>query len=98
NTHQPLMCGTGPDSSALGFADQVFFSDGNGNAVTPPATRIYNPDPKAGTLNLYTTRAQWFDCSDGNAPGVKAITDYLHALPYKVSTRCDAGHYYPAVN
>jgi phospholipase C len=45
NYHQPVMGGTGPDSVPLGFADQVFFSDGNGNAITPPATRIYNPDP-----------------------------------------------------
>ena len=98
NYHQPVMGGTGPDSVSLGFADQLFFSDGNGNAVTPPAARIYNPDPKAGTLNLYTTRAQWFNCSDPSAPGIKAIADYLGALPYKVSANCAPGHYYPAVN
>ena len=45
NYHQPVMGGTGPDSVPLGFADQVFFSDGQGNAVTPPASSIYNPDP-----------------------------------------------------
>jgi len=98
NYHQPVMGGTGPDSIPLGFADQLFFSDGNGNAVTPPANRIYNPDPQPGTLNLYTQRAQWFNCSDTNAPGTKAISDYLKKLPYKVSRNCDAGHYYPAVN
>ena len=98
NYHQPVMGGTGPDSIPLGFADQLFFSDGNGHAVTPPATRIYNPDPQAGTLNLYTQRAQWFNCSDNSAPGVKPITDYLHKLPYHVSANCAAGHYYPAVN
>ena len=98
NYHQPVMGGTGPDSISLGFADQLFFSDGNGNAATPPAARIYNPDPQAGTLNLYTTRAQWFNCSDPSAPGIKAITDYLRALPYKVSANCEPGHYYPAVN
>jgi phospholipase C len=98
NYHQPVMGGTGPDSIPLGFADQLFFSDGNGNAATPPAARIYNPDPQAGTLNLYTTRSQWFNCSDQNAPGIKAISDYLNALPFEVSTSCDPGHYYPAVN
>jgi phospholipase C len=98
NYHQPVMGGTGPNSIPLGFADQLFFSDGNGNAVTPPAARIYNPDPQAGTLNLYTTRAQWFNCSDQNAPGTAAIMDYLRALPYEVSSHCEAGHYYPAVN
>src|SRR5215471_17920937 len=58
NYHQPVMGGTGPDSVPLGFADQVFFSDGNGNPATPPAVNIYNPDPQTGTLNLYTQRAQ----------------------------------------
>jgi phospholipase C len=98
NYHQPVMGGTGPDSIPLGFADQIFFSDSTGNAATPIATRIYNPDPRGGTLNLYTTPAQWFNCSDQNAPGIKPITSYLNALPYEVSTSCDPGHYYPAVN
>src|SRR5712671_6845847 len=98
NYHQPVMGGTGPDSIPLGFADQIFFSDSTGKGATPPATRIYNPDPQPGSLNFYTRRAQWFNCSDETAPGIKAITDYLKALPYKMSTNCDPGHYYPAVN
>src|SRR5215467_5881275 len=98
NYHQPVMGGTGPDSVPLGFADQVFFSDGNGNAITPPATRIYNPDPAPNTLNLYTRRAQWFNCSDVTAPGVAAIHDYLTKLPYKLDQKCDAGKYVNAVN
>jgi len=28
NYHQPVLGGTGPDSQPLGFADQLFFSDG----------------------------------------------------------------------
>src|SRR5579859_146302 len=83
NYHQPVMGGTGPDSQPLGFADQVFFSDGMGNPATPPANRIYNPDPKPGTLNLYTLRADWFDCSNPANPSIGAITNYLSALPYK---------------
>jgi phospholipase C len=79
NYHQPVHGGTGPDSLPLGFADQVFYSDGAGNVATPPATRIYNPNPQPGTLNLYTRRAQWFDCSNPLNPGIGAITDYLHA-------------------
>ncbi len=98
NYHQPVMGGTGPDSVPLGFADQVFFGDGQGNAVTPPASRIYYPDPQPGTLNLYKQRAQWFNCSDPTAPGIGAILDYLNALPYEVSANCDPNHYYPAVN
>jgi len=98
NYHQPVMGGTGPDSQPLGFADQVFFSDGNGNPATPPAANIYNPDPVAGTLNLYTKRAQWFNCSDPAQPGIAAITNYLHALPYGVQTKCGPGEYWQAVN
>ncbi len=98
NYHQPVMGGTGPDSLPLGFADQVFFSDGHGNAVTPPATAIYNPEPQAGTLNLYAHRAQYFNCSDQSQPGIAAITSYLNALPYHVKTNCGPGQYFLAVN
>jgi phospholipase C len=98
NYHQPVLGGTGPDSQPLGFADQVFFSDGKGNAATPAAANIYNPDPQAGTLNLYTSRTQWFNCSDTNQPGIAAITNYLNALPYPVQTKCGPGQYWQAVN
>jgi phospholipase C len=98
NYHQPVLGGTGPDSQPLGFADQLFFSDGSGNPATPPAANIYNPDPQAGTLNLYTHRAQWFNCSDTSQPGIAAITNYLNALPYAVQTNCGPGQYWQAVN
>ena len=98
NYHQPVLGGTGPDSQPLGFADQVFFSDGMGNPATPAATNVYNPDPQAGTLNLYTHRAQWFNCSDTSQPGIAAITNYLNALPYVVDTKCGSGQYWQAVN
>ncbi len=98
NYHQPVLGGTGPDSQPLGFADQVFYSDGNGSPATPAATHIYNPDPAAGTLNLYTHRAQWFDCADATQPGIAAISAYLKALPYSVRTNCDNGQYFQAVN
>ena len=98
NYHQPVMGGTGPNSVPLGFADQVFFGDGSGNAATPPGSSIYNPDPKPNTLNQYTSRKQWFNCSDPAQPGIKPILDYLGKLPFTVQTKCDPGHYYNAVN
>src|SRR6516225_4778820 len=88
NYHQPVMGGTGPDSVPLGFADQVFFSDGHGNPAIPSANSIYNPDPdttaySSGNFNLYKHRAQWFDCSNASSqPGVQAIISYLNKLPY----------------
>jgi len=98
NYHQPVMGGTGPDSQPLGFADQVFFSDGHGNPATPPANRIYNPDPRPGTLNQYTLRAQWFNCSDPSQPGIAAIRDYLSKLPYALDPKCGPGQFWQAVN
>ena len=102
NYHQPVMGGTGPDSVPLGFADQVAFSDGHGNAATPPANQIYNPNPQVAAypanFNLYTARRQWFNCSDASAPGIKPILDYLVKLPYELSPNCQAGAFYNAVN
>ena len=98
NYHQPVLGGTGPDSQPLGFADQVFFSDGQGNPATPDTGNIYNPDPQPGTLNLYAHRAQWFNCSDTSQPGIAAITSYLMALPYHLDPKCGAEQYWQAVN
>jgi len=98
NYHQPVMGGTGPDSQPLGFADQVFFSDGNGHPATPAAVNIYDPDPQPGTLNLYTRSAQWFNCADETQPGIAAIASYLKSLPYALQTKCGAGEYWQAVN
>ena len=105
NYHQPVMGGTGPDSVPLGFADQVYFSDGHadGAVATPPAATIYNPNPQVGAysggnFNLYTTRAQWFNCSDATQPGVGPILAYLAKLPYHVDPKCQKGAYYNAVN
>ena len=98
NYHQPVLGATGPNSQVLGFADQVFYSDGHGNPAAPPAAGIYDPDPQLGTLNLYTSLAAWFNCSDPAQPGIAAITNYLQSLPYPVKNRCGAGEYFMAVN
>jgi phospholipase C len=98
NYHQPVMGGTGPDSFYIGFGQYAFFTDATGEAATPPAKDVYNPDPKPGTLNLYTQRATYFDCSDLAAPGSQAILSYLNSLPYSVSSNCEQDHFYPAVN
>src|SRR5579863_1344378 len=61
NYHQPVMGGTGANSIMLGFGDAIWFSDENGNALTPPNNKltfaggpvneIENPNPVAGTNN-----------------------------------------------
>jgi len=46
NFHQSVMGGTAANHIMLDIGDAVFFSDGNGNAITPPATvPIANPNP-----------------------------------------------------
>jgi phospholipase C len=98
NYHQPVLGGTGPDSVPLGFADQVFYSDGKGSPLTPPSSTIYNPNPLPNTLNQYTQRAQWFNCSDTTQPGITPIRNYLNKLPYALDQKCATGAYYNAVN
>ena len=96
NYHQAVMGGTGPNSQQLGFADQLFFSDGNGNPATP--TSIYNPDPLPGTLNRYTGLGEWFSCSNETQPGIGVIANYQKSLPYDVPTKCGPSQYWQDTN
>ena len=63
NFHQSIMGGTGANHIALGTGDAIWYSDGNGNALTPPHNQmvgggivdeIEDPNPAAGTNNWYT--------------------------------------------
>jgi phospholipase C len=54
NYHQPVMGGTGPNSQFLMTGDVFYYMDSAGNAATPPADLIENPDPQTGTNNFYT--------------------------------------------
>jgi len=96
NYHQPAKGGTGLDSLYLGFADDIWYSDGAGNATVPPANQIENPDPQAGTNNWYTqdgySGGTYSNCSDTTQPGVASVAAYLSAL--SVPLNCDTGHYY----
>ena len=102
NYHQPAMGGTGLDSIIAGFADAIWYSDGQGTAKTPPSGQIENPNPQPGTNNVYiedgygdatTGNGGWSSaCADPSNPGIKPITDYLAAM--KVKPNCDANHYY----
>jgi phospholipase C len=92
NFHQSVMGGTGANHVMLGSGDDVFFSDGNGNPVTPPASAIANPNPKAGTNNNYTVDGNWMNCSDRTQPGIAPIADYLTSQ--ELPTHCQVNHYY----
>jgi len=98
NMHQSVMGGTGANSFAIGAGDAVWYSDGNGNAITPPSNEIENPDPQPGTNNWYTqdgySGGTYSNCSDASQPGVPAVLNYLSSLPYHPNPNCDPGHYY----
>jgi phospholipase C len=108
NYHQGVQGGTGANHVMIGTADAIYYSDGHGDATTPPAQEIENPDPQAGTNNWYTEDGygttdsngkpvgggSYSNCSDSEQPGVNSVLSYLASLPYEVDPRCDPGHYY----
>jgi phospholipase C len=94
NFHQSFLGGTGANHFMFGTGDAGFWSDGNGNAATPPPNQIANPNPKSGTVNAYTADSNFSNCSDVSQPGVMPIINYLASLPYKIKSNCADGHYY----
>jgi phospholipase C len=94
NFHQSFQGGTGANHFMLGTGDAGFWSDGNGNATTPPATVIANPNPKAGTVNQYTVDGNFSACADVSQPGVQPIVSYLQHLSYAAEPNCQQRHYY----
>jgi phospholipase C len=108
NYHQGLQGGTGANHIMIGTADAIYYSDGQGDALPPPAAEIEDPDPQAGTNNWYTQDGygtsdadgnpvgggSYSNCSDSSQPGVNSVLSYLGSLPYEVDPRCDPGHFY----
>ncbi|HEY3786008.1 MAG TPA: alkaline phosphatase family protein [Steroidobacteraceae bacterium] len=94
NFHQSFMGGTGANHFMLGTGDAAYWSDGNGNPVTPPANETANPNPKAGTTNKYIADNAFTNCSDFSQPGVAPIVGYLERLPYRAEPNCAPAHYY----
>jgi len=100
NFHQSFLGGTAQNHVMFGTGDAIYWSDGQGNATTPPASMIANPNPanpgaavSAGG-NKYTRDANFSNCSDVTQPGVKPIVDYLNKLPYDAKPNCAEDHYY----
>jgi phospholipase C len=98
NMHQSMPGGTAINHEMLGTGDDVFWSDGDGNPTTPPASLIANPNPAAGTVNQYIADQAFSNCSDVTQPGVKPVVDYLNALPYAAEPNCQENHYYMVNN
>jgi phospholipase C len=109
NYHQAAMGGTGMNHIMIGFADDIWYSDGNGNTVVPIQAQIEDPDAQPGTNNWYvedgyggfnsTTNmpyggGSYSACADTTQPGVPAVVDYLASLAKPIAPNCDAGHYY----
>ncbi len=97
NFHQSAMGGTGANHVMLGTGDAIFWSDGNGNPTMPPS-HIANPDPLPGSDNQYTVDigfdGNFTECADPTQPGVAAVRNYLHSLPYRPTPNCRPGHFY----
>lgn len=98
NYHQAVMGGTGANHIMLGFADDIWYSDGKGTATVPPANQIENPDPQTGTNNWYTqdgySGGTYSACADTTQPGVSEVVNYLQSLTRPIKPNCDPGHYY----
>ena len=94
NYHQPGMGGTGLQHVFLGSGDDIFWSDGNGAPLPPPASQVANPNPQTGTNNKYTVDGRFSDCSNPANAGVAPIITYLGTLPYEVGPNCAPGHFY----
>ncbi|MBV8480648.1 MAG: alkaline phosphatase family protein [Actinobacteria bacterium] len=104
NYHQAVMGGTGANHIMLGTGDAAFYQDASGNATTPPAGEIENPNAQAGSNNFYsqdgygqsgtTNGGSYSDCADHTQPGVSGVFKFLNTLPYKVADLCAPGHYY----
>ena len=104
NFHQAGQGGTGLNHILFGFADGIWYSDGNGHAAVPPSHEIENPNPQPGTNNWYISDGyggsggsgggSYSNCGDPGAPGVSAVRQYLQSLSPPIKPNCVLGHYY----
>jgi phospholipase C len=88
NYHQPVMGGTGLDSIFLFFGDGIYFSDSNGNPLTPPHNQtiwaggpvdeIENPDLQPGTNNFWIQDGYGGFGNNGNSVNVYGGGSYVN--------------------
>jgi phospholipase C len=98
NFHQSVEGGTGANHIMFGYADGLYYTDGNGNIQTPPVNQIEAPDPQPGSNNYYDqdgySGGSYSNCSDPTQSGVTAVENYLESLNPPISPRCATGAYY----
>lgn len=99
NFHQSFLGGTYPNHMMLVTGDALYWSDGKGNATTPPASNIANPNPSPtlpspDAINNFISDQNFVNCADTTQPGVAPFAAYLSKLPYSAKMNCDASHYY----
>lgn len=98
NYHQAVMGGTGANHIFLGYADDLFYSDGQGHPAVPPSNQIENPNPQPNTNNFYTqdgySGGSYVECADNTQPGVAPIVNYLRSLDRPVRPNCQQNRYY----
>ena len=90
NYHQPAMGGTGLDSIILFFGDALFFSDENGNPLTPPHNQmtwaggpvdeIENPNSQPGTNNFWVQDGYGGFGNNGGSTGVYGGGSYVNCF------------------
>jgi phospholipase C len=106
NYHQAVMGGTGANHIAIGTGYAAYYQDQAGQAISPPAGEIENPNPQPGTADYYTEDGygakgttdggSYSECADPNQPGVAGVDAFLSTLPYRTFRNgdCAPGHYY----
>jgi phospholipase C len=104
NYHQPVMGGTFVQHMMLVAGDVLFWEIYKNQAgvtlTAPPAAEVANPDPKGPADVSVKSDKAWTACADLTKPGIRAIHDYLAALPWRpdrTASNCEPGRYY-AVN
>jgi phospholipase C len=98
NFHQSVEGGTGANHIMFGYADAIYYTDGNGSVQTPPSNQIENPNPQSGSNNYYDqdgySGGSYTNCNDVTQPGVPAVVNYLQSLNPPISPNCAANTYY----
>jgi phospholipase C len=97
NFHQSVMGGTAVQHIMLGTGDSIFWEHSGALPAQPPAKRIADPTPKSAINAAFVIDGRFTKCGDDAQPGIAAIKEYLHSLPWRpdlTASNCEPGRYY----